>query len=243
MGNRREGEPRPPERYLERRDTQAGQERNLTPGVAETAARGPLTRSEDLAARMAGLSLSRKIAFAGAACTRARHIFAICHGPTQVATFDAALASLWNNLQRGDLPAVAAIFRPLTEVSESSSSDTLSSNWAAWLALATFEFPARLVSTALPVEVLTQCSGLMLTLTGDLDHRLGWDGALREGRLATAELAAQEACSAILLADPSNAEIPVDRLVGAASELARLVHELAPDLARATGWKLDLRPD
>jgi hypothetical protein len=192
---------------------------------------------------MAGLCLPRKIAFAGAACARARDIFAICHGPTPVATFDDALAALWSSLQRGDMPAVAAIFRPLAEVAESSSSDTLSRTWVAWLALATFELPARLASTALPFGAMTQCSGLMLTLTGDLDHRLGWDGAPREGRLATAEWTAQEACAAILLADPSNTEIRVDELVGAGGEVARLVRGLAAELAEATGWKLDLPAD
>ena len=192
---------------------------------------------------MSGLCLPRKIAFAGAACVRARGIFAICHGPTPVAVFDAALEALWSGLRRGDLPAVAAIYRPLTDVSESSSSDTLSRNWAAWLALATFEFPAWLVSTALPFGALTQCSGLMLTLTGDLDRRLGWEGVPHGGRLATAEWAAQGACSAILLADPSKPEIPVDELVAAGAEVARLVMELAAELAAATGWKLDLPSD
>jgi len=192
---------------------------------------------------MAGLCLPRKIAFAGAACARARHVFAVCHGPTPVDTFDDALAGLWSSLQRGDMPAVAAVFRPLTEVTESSSNDTLSRNWVAWLALATFELPARLVATPLPFGALTQCSGLMLTLTGDLDHRLGWEGAPREGRLATTEWAAQEACCAILVADPSNPWIPVDELVAAGSEVARLVRRLAPELAEATGWKLDLPAD
>jgi hypothetical protein len=192
---------------------------------------------------MAGLCLPRKIAFAGAACSRARHVFAVCHGPTPVATFDDALAGLWSSLRRGDMAAVAAIFRPLTEVAESSTNDTLSRNWVAWLALATFELPASLVSTALPVGALGQCSGLMLTLTGDLDHRLGWVGAPHGGRLALAEWAAQETCCAILSADPLNPEIPVDELVETGAEVARLVGQLAPMLARATGWKLDLRPD
>ena len=191
---------------------------------------------------MAGLSLPKKIAFAGAACARARHVFAICHGPTPVSRFDQALAWLWSSLRRGDMAAVAAIFRPLTNATESSSSDTLCRDWAAWIALATFEIPARLVTTTLPVESLTQCSGLMLTLTGALDHRLGWEGALHEGRLATAEWAAQEACSVILLGDPSNPEIPVDELVGAGAALAGLVHGLAAELAETTGWELDLRP-
>lgn len=192
---------------------------------------------------MSGLCLPRKIAFAGAACARAREIFAICHGPTPVATFDATLAALWRGLQRGDMPAVAAIFRPLTDVSESSSSDTLSCNWVAWLALATFEYPARLVTTRIPLAATTQCSGLLLTLTGDLDQRLGWTGTAHEGRLATAEWAAQEACNAILMADPSNPEIPVEELVAAGAEAARLVRELAAELATSTGWKLDLPAD
>lgn len=192
---------------------------------------------------MSGLCLPRKIAFAGAACVRARHVFAICHGPTPVATFDDALAGLWDHLRRGDLPSVAGVFRPLTEVAEASSSDTLSRNWVAWLALATFELPARLVSTTLPVGALTQCSGLMLTLTGDLDHRLGWGGAPREGPLAAAEWAAQEACCAILSAAASNPEIPVDDLVAAGAGVARLVRGLAAGLAEVTGWKLDLPAD
>lgn len=192
---------------------------------------------------MTGLCLPRKIAFAGAACARARGIFAICHGSTPVGTFDATLAALWSGLRRGDMPAVAAIFRPLTDVSESSTSDTLSRIWVAWLALATFEFPASLVTTRIPLAAITQCSGLMLTLTGDLDQRLGWIGTAHEGRLAAAEWAAQEACSAILLADPSNQEIPVDDLMAAGAEVARLVRELAAELAAATGWKLDLPAD
>ena len=55
--------------------------------------------------------------------------------------------------------------------------------------------------------------------------------------------AAQEACCAILSADASNPEIPVDELVEAGAEVARLVRELAPMLAQTTGWKLDLPPD
>ncbi|MGD0121249.1 MAG: hypothetical protein ABSC46_01665 [Candidatus Limnocylindrales bacterium] len=82
----------------------------------------------------------------------------------------------------------------------------------------------------------------MLTLTGDLDHRLGWAGTAHEGRLATAEWAVQEACSAIL-ADPSNPEIPVDELIRAGAEVARLVRGLAAELAETTGWKLDLPAD
>jgi hypothetical protein len=192
---------------------------------------------------MAGLCLPRKLAFAGAACARARHIFAICHGASPVGTFDDALAALWEALRHDDMPAIATIFRPLTELPESSCNDTLSRDWVAWLAIATFEFPSRLVSTRLPVEAISQCSALMLTLAGDLDHRLGWSGKPREGRLARAEWAAQERCFAVLSADPLNPEIPVDELVAAGAEVGRVVGELAVELAEATGWKLDLSSD
>lgn len=202
-----------------------------------------MTRSEALGARTAGLCLPRKIAFAGAACARARHIFAIYHGASPVATFDDALAALWDALRRDDMPAIATIFRPMTELPELSCNDTLSSDWIAWLAIAIFEFPSRLVSTRLPVEAISQCSALMLTLAADLDHRLGWSGKPREGRLARAEWAAQERCLAVLLADPLSPEIPVDKLVEAGAGVGRMVRDMAADLAAATGWKLDLGSD
>jgi hypothetical protein len=150
---------------------------------------------------------------------------------------------MWTCLRYDDLPAVASIFRPLTEVVEATCNDTLSPLWVAWLALATFEFPARLVSTRVPVGAMTQCSGLMLTLTGDIDHRLGWTGAPHEGRLAEAEWAAQEMCLSILAADPSSPEIPVDELVAAGVEVGRTVDDLAVQLAEATGWNLHLPLD
>ncbi len=202
-----------------------------------------MTRSEELGARTASLFLPRKIAFTGAACARARNVFALCRGVTPVAVYDDALASLWDELRRDDRPGIAAVFKPLTETVEASCSDTLSPLWVAWLALATFEFPSRLVSTRLPDVAITQCSGLMLTLAGDLDDRLGWSGAPHEGRLARAEWAAQEECLSILAAAPDGSQIPVDELLAAGSEMGRLVREVAAPLAEATGWKLHLSLD
>ncbi len=199
-----------------------------------------MTRSEELGARVAGLCLPRQIAFAGAACERARHIFAICHGATPVATFDEALKTLWDRLRRDNLPAIAALFRPLTDVPEASANDTMARDWMAWLALATFEFPSQLVRSRVPAGVIGQCSGLMLTLTGEIDLRLGWSGAPREGRLAQAEWGAQKRCFEILALEPSNPEAPVDELVAAGAEVGRAVEDLTPLLADATGWSLDL---
>jgi hypothetical protein len=210
------------------------------PNATRLAARGRLTRSEEIAARLAGLCLQRQIAFAGAACSRARHVFAVCHNSTPVTTFDNALAALWDGLRRDDLPAIAAIYRPLTDVPESNCDDTLDSDWMAWLALATFEFPASLISTRLPLQAMAQCSALMLTMMAEIDLRLGWSGAPRGGRLATAEWAAQERCFAILAAEPSETEIPVDELVAVGAELGRAIADLAADLAEATGWRLRL---
>lgn len=189
---------------------------------------------------MAGLCLPRQIAFAGAACARARDVFALCHGATPVSAFDEALEKLWDGVQHDDLPAIAAIYRPLTDVPESSCDDTLDRDWLAWLALATFEFPSALISTRLPVQALTQCSALMLTLMGEIDLRLGWGGAPREGRLASLEWAAQRSCVSILMADPANPEVPVADLVAAGGELARTVPGLAAALVAATGWRLNL---
>ena len=210
---------------------------------AATDATAYLTPSEELGLRAAALCLPRRIAFAGAACERARYVFAICHGATPVDALDDALALLWDGQTRDDLPAVAALFRPLTEVPESSVDDTLDRDWMAWLALATFEFPSQLVWTRVPSAVLGQCSGLMLTLTAEIDHRLGWNGPPREGRLARAEWAAQQRCLEVLGADPASSLIPVDDLVEVGAELGRMVDDLAPALAAATGWNLDLPSD
>jgi hypothetical protein len=187
--------------------------------------------------------VARKIAFTAAACARARNVFALCRGATPLATFDGALAALWEALRRDDQPMVAAVFKPLTETVEASCNDTLSPLWVAWLALATFEFPSRLVSTRLPDVMMTQCSGLMLTLAGDLDNRLGWTGAPHEGRLGRAEWAAQERCFSILAAAPADPEIPVDELLAAGAEMGNLIVEAAAPLAHATGWKLHQPPD
>jgi len=187
---------------------------------------------------MAGLCLTRQIAFAAAACSRAGYVFAVCHGATQPATFDAALAKLWTGITTDDLPTIEAVCRPLMDVPESGADDTLDRDWMAWLTLATFEFPAALVSTRLPVQTLAQCSALMRTLMGEIDLRLGWRGLPMEGRLATLESTAQESCLAILGEDPSNPEVPVRELVAAGAAVARLVAASAADLAEATGWKL-----
>ena len=210
---------------------------------AAMGAGGLLTRSEELGARAAGLCLPRRIAFAGAACERARSVFAICHAATPVVTFDDALKKLWEGLRRDDLSAVAGIFRPLTGIFESSCDDTLDRDWMAWLAIATFEFPSQLVRTRLPSAMLSQCSGLMLTLTGEIDHRLGWNGLPHEGPLARAEWAAQGRSFEVLAADPLNPTIPLHELVAVGAEVDRLVDELAPALAAATGWKLHLQVD
>jgi hypothetical protein len=199
-----------------------------------------VTRSEQLGARTAQLCLPRKIAFTAAACGRARSVFALCHGVTPMATYDDALAGLWDALRRNDQPGIAGIFKPLTEAVEASCNDTLSPLWVAWLALATFEFPSRLVSTRLPDVVMAQCSGLMLTLAADLDDRLGWPGAPHEGQLARAEWAAQEECLSILEAAPDDPTIPVDELLAAGTEVGSLILDLADPLAEATGWKLHL---
>ena len=164
----------------------------------------------------------------------------LCHGSTPVATFDATLEKLWDGVRRDDLPAIAAIFGPLTDASESNCDDTLARDWLAWLSLATFEFPSALISTRLPVQALTQCSALMLTLMGEIDLRLGWTGAPREGRLASLEWAAQQSCMSILMADPVNPEVPLEELVAAGDELARIIPGLAEALVAATGWRLNI---
>jgi hypothetical protein len=192
---------------------------------------------------MAQLCLPRKIAFTGAACARARDVFALCRGSTPVATYDRALATLWDALGRNDQARIATLFKPLTEVAEASCNDTLNPQWVAWLALATFEFPSRLVSKRLPVVTMTQCSGLMLTLAGDLDSRLGWDGAPHEGTLAKAEWAAQEKCFSILEARPDDPSFPLGELLDAGSQVSGLIAGAAYPLAAATGWKLHLPPD
>jgi hypothetical protein len=187
---------------------------------------------------MAELCLPRQIAFAGAACARARNVFAMCHGSTPVSAFDYALEMLWDGVRRDDLAVIAAIYRPLMDVPESSCDDTLDRDWLAWLALATFEFPSSLIETRLPVQALTQCSALTITLMGEIDLRLGWSGAPRQGRLANLEWAAQQRCVALLGADPSNPEVPIDDLIAAGAELAQAIPALAADLAAATGWRL-----
>jgi len=202
-----------------------------------------VTRSEELGAQTAQLCLPRKIAFTAAACARARNVFALCRGAPPATTYDDALAALWDALERDDQPGIAFIFRPLTEVPEASCNDTLNPQWVAWLALATFEFPSRLVSTRLPEVTMTQCSGLMLTLAGDLDNRLGWTGAPHDGRLGRAEWAAQEKCLSIRAAAPEDPEIPVEELVSAGAEIGSLIMEAAAPLAHATGWKLHKPPD
>jgi hypothetical protein len=78
----------------------------------------------------------------------------------------------------------------------------------------------------------------MRTLMGEIDLRLGWKGPPMEGPLATQESTAQESCLAILEADPSNPEVPVQELVATGAAVARMVAASAADLAEATGWKL-----
>jgi hypothetical protein len=187
---------------------------------------------------MVGLCLPRQIAFAGAACARARSVFAMCHGSTPVSTFDDALEMLWDGVRRDDLAVIAAIYRPLMDAPESSCDDTLDRDWLAWLALATFEFPSSLIETRLPVQALSQCSALAITMMSEIDLRLGWGGAPRQGRLASLEWAAQQRCVALLAADPSNPDAPIDDLVDVGAELALAIPALAADLAAATGWRL-----
>lgn len=197
-----------------------------------------LTRSEELAARMDGLCLPRQIAFAGAACSRARSVFALCRGATPLATFDEALAGIWAAVSRDDLPAVAAIYRPLMDAPECNVDDTLDRDWMAFLALATFEFPSALITTRLPLQALAQCAALMRTIMGEIDLRLGWTGAPLEGRLANLESAAQEKCLAILAQDPSSPDSPVEELMSAGNDVAQAIAGAAGDLAAATGWRL-----
>lgn len=197
-----------------------------------------MTRSEDLAAQAGSLCLPRKIAFAAAACVRARPVFALCHSATPVATFDHTLTALWDALERGDMAAVAGVYPPLTGVSESNCDDTLDPNWLAWLALATFEYPSRLPAARLPIETIAQCSAFALTVMAELDLRLGWEGEPRGGALATAEWAAQERCLAVLLREPASPAIPVAELTSAADEMARILATCAHDLAATTGWDL-----
>jgi hypothetical protein len=188
---------------------------------------------------MADLDLYRRIAFAAAACSRARYIFAICHGATPVATVDWALAQLWKGLALDeDIAAIRGVYGPLTEVPESGVDDTLDREWLAWLTLATFEFPAALTTSGLPVQQLAQCSSLMLTIMGEIDLRLGWDGAPHEGKLARLEWAAQIRCRDILTADPSGLEIPVEGLLAAGRDLGLAIAEASEALAAATGWRL-----
>jgi len=174
-----------------------------------------LSRSEDLAASMSSFCLERQIAFAAAACVRARHVFALWHGATPVSTFDDALASLWDGLERRDKEAICGIFRPLSNVPEADCDDTLSRDWMAWLALAVFEYACALPSSRRPIDTLAQCSAFALTLMAELDLRLGWEGRPRGGSLATAEWSAQEKCLAILAVDGLNPAIPVADLVAA----------------------------
>lgn len=197
-----------------------------------------MTRSEDLAARMTDLCLYRRIAFTVAACARARYVFAICHGATPLETVDRAVADLWKGLALDDLPLIESIYRPLTEVPESSVDDTLDRDWMAWLVLAAFEFPSSLQNARRPLQVLAECSSWMLTVLGEIDLRLGYEGSPREGRLATMEWTAQARCLEILAADPSNPDIPVDELNAAGRELADAIAASTEALAEATGWRL-----
>ena len=187
---------------------------------------------------MEDLCLYRRIAFAAAACSRARHVFAICHGATPLATVDQALAQLWKGLALDDMDLIAGVYRPLTEVPESNVDDTLDSDWMAWLTLATFEFPTALVSAKRPLQTLAQCSSWMLTVMGEIDLRLGYEGSPREGRLATMEWSAQGGCLEILAADPTSPEIPVEELEAVGRELAEAIADSAEPLAAATGWRL-----
>jgi hypothetical protein len=187
---------------------------------------------------MADLCPYRRIAFTAAACSRARYVFAICHGATPLSTVDRAMADLWKGLALDDMDVIAAVYRPLTEVPESNVDDTLDSDWMAWLALAAFEFPAALPEGKRPLQVLAQSSSWMLTVMGELDLRLGFNGPPREGRLATMEWAAQERCLEILAADPLSPEIPVEDLEAAGRQLGGAIADSTEALAAATGWRL-----
>lgn len=187
---------------------------------------------------MAGLCLPRQIAFAAAACTRARGVFALCHGPTPVDIYDHALTALWDGIRHDDLSAIEAVYEPLANMPEANCDDTLHRDWLAWLALATFEFPAALIRTRLPAQKVEQGSALMLTIMHEIDLRLGWNGPPRRGELACAEWAAQLRCLAILEADPVDPEIPVANVVSAGREVAQALAVRAERLAAATGWRL-----
>lgn len=197
-----------------------------------------MTRSEEIAARTFELSLQRRLAFAGAVCMRARHVFAICHGATSLEVFDRALDRLWDDLQCGDMADIDAIYPSLERAPESFAADTLSRDWLAWLTLSTFEFVSLLPTSKLPVQSIAQSSSLGLTIAAELDLRLGWMGPAKYGELAAAEWDAQRQVLDILKEDPLNAEVPIERLSAAGDRFASLLASRRDALAASTGWDL-----
>ena len=208
------------------------------PISASTADDRAMTKSESLAAQMGPLSLRRRMAFAAGVCQRARPVFALCRGATPIATFDGALADLGEAIRGGRPGGAAGIYEALTQVVESSCDDTLSREWLAWLALATFEYPCALPSAVRPIETLAQCSAFGLTIMAEIDARAGWQGNAYGGPLATAEWRAQERCMSILLRAPTDDSIPMDELLAAGDEVVAGVEASAGELAAATGWEL-----
>jgi hypothetical protein len=162
----------------------------------------------------------------------------MCHGATPVETFDRMLDRLWDDLRCGDIADIDAIYPSLQRAPESYSTDTLSRDWIAWLALSTFEFVSLLPTSKLPVQAIAQASSLGLTIAAELDHRLGWMGPAKYGELAAAEWDAQRRVLAILKEDPLNTEVPVARLEEAGDRYAALLAGRRDALAAATGWDL-----
>jgi hypothetical protein len=188
------------------------------------------------------LSLPRQVAFAAAACQRIRPVFVLCRGATPVSVYDAALAEVWEAAKTEDWASADEVYELLTHSVESSCDDTLSREWLAWLALASFEYPCRLPAARRPIETLAQCSAFALTIMSELDLRLGWEGAPRAGPLASLEWAAQRRCAAILAADVGSKAIPLAELTAAGEPVSGAVMESAAALAAATGWDLQGQP-
>jgi hypothetical protein len=199
-----------------------------------------LSRSERVGQVLCNVCLGRQIAFTAAACARARSVFAVCHGSTDVTVFDATLQRLWASISSDDVPGIEGIYSTVSDLPESNSHDTLARDWLAWLCLATFEFPSTLPRTILSAQVLEQSSALLLTICNEIDLRLGWDGAPYGGPLATIEWFTQLRCMELLIADPQNPEIPIEKLLAAGRELGQALAARAVGLAAATGWSVSL---
>jgi hypothetical protein len=194
-----------------------------------------VTPSEELAAQTIGLCPQRLVAFAGAVCIRAREVFGLCRGATPMSTFNRSLERVWDDLRCGDFADIDAIFGSLAGVPESFSNDTLSPEWIAWMALATFESVSKLPTSRLPIQTIAQCSALGLTIFSELDMRIGWTGPSKSGELASAEWEAQLRCLAILREDPLSVEIPLERLAAAGDNVSALLALHSTEIATGPG--------